>query len=102
MSAWRQKAEQGLIRTVHCGSHIVREYPDRLAVWRKDGDRLTWEELQQVKQFLWGDRIAIEVYPAEADVVNLRHTRHLWSTPEIEIIVQHECRHPEFAGEAVG
>lgn len=98
MSAWRQKAEQGLIRTVHCSDHIVREYPDRLAIWRKDGERLTWEELQQAKQLLWGGRIAIEVYPAEADVVNLRHTRHLWSTPLIESTVRRECQHAEFSG----
>lgn len=102
MSTWRQKAEIGLIRQIEHGPYRVREYSERLAIWRKDGERLTWEELQKVKQDLWGDRIAIEAYPAEADVVNLRHTRHLWSTPEIEIIVKRECRHPEFTGEAVG
>ena len=93
---WKRKANQGLIRTRDVGEHCVREYADRLAVWRRDGERLTWEELQDVKCAVWGDKVAVEVYPASADVVNLRHTRHLWHTGALERAVLDQCRHAEF------
>ncbi len=81
-------------RTV--GEHRIRIYQNRLAIWRLDGARMTWEELQKVKQAVWGDCVAVEIYPLQADVVNLRHTRHLWSSPLLRGAVNSECRHPEF------
>jgi hypothetical protein len=99
--AFRSKASVGLLETRSVGEHNVRVYADRLAVWRKDGQRLTWEELQAVKCAVWGDRVAVEVYPAKCDVVNLRHTRHLWTGPRIVGAVAAECAHVEFANEKV-
>jgi len=96
-SSWREKASVGLIETRTVGEHNVRVYADRLAIWRKDGERLTWEELQSVKCAAWGDRVAVEVYPAQCDVVNLRHTRHLWTGPRLTEAVAAECTHSEFA-----
>jgi hypothetical protein len=93
---WIDKAADGLLILSRRGDYQVRVYKDRLAISRNDGDRLTWEELQKVKQEVWGDAVCIEVYPAESDVVNLRHTRHLWCTPEIETLVSRVCKHPEF------
>ncbi len=93
---FRDRANCGLLETIELPGHRVRRYGDRIAVWRRDGERLSWEELQAVKQRVWGDRVAVEVYPAERDVVNLRHTRHLWSTPELAALVAETCRHPEF------
>lgn len=93
---YHRRAAVGLIGEIITGDHGVRIYANRLAVCRCDGERLTWEELQSVKQEIWGDRVAIEVYPAQNDVVNLRHTRHLWSTPSIIDVVIEDCRHPEF------
>ena len=96
-SDWKQRASVGLIRTISAmDNYTVREYADRLAIWRKDGARLTWEELQAVKQAVWGNRVAVEIYPAEHEVVNLRHTRHLWHTERIAAAVMTDCRHPEF------
>lgn len=97
MNKWEQKASEGLLRKVEHGPYLVREYEDRLAIWRKDGDRLTWEELQQVKQDLWGDCVAIEVYPPESEAINLRHTRHLWWTSLLELAVWRSCCHAEFS-----
>lgn len=87
-------------------------YPDRLAeVWRSkdylvqvyqeendierlsicrsqtDGDRwadgITWNTLQDLKrQCGRGERDAIEIYPADRDMVNVANMRHLWLTPE--------------------
>jgi len=96
-SDFRSKASVGLLETRSVREHNVRVYADRLAVWRKDGKRLMWEELQAVKQAVWGDRVAVEVYPAQSDVVNLRHTRHLWTGPRIVEAVAAECTHIEFA-----
>jgi len=93
---WTRKSTQGLLRTLDVGVHRVRVYADRLAIWRHDGDRLTWEELQDAKCKVWGDKLAVEIYPAQADVVNLRHTRHLWHTETLERAVRNQCRHAEF------
>lgn len=100
-SSWREKACVGLIETRTVGCHNIRVYANRLAIWRKDGQWLTWEELQAVKQAVWGDRVAVEIYPAQGDVVNLRNTRHLWSTPELEAMVKRECVHVEFANNQI-
>ena len=95
---WRSRVGVDLVRTFSPDSiHMVRKYPNRLAIWRKDGNRLTWEELQKIKCLVWGDDIvAVEVYPCNDDVVNIKHTRHLWTSTEIREAVKKCCRHPEF------
>lgn len=64
------------------------DYPDlqRLSVCRittnsKLGwnDGLTWDELQQIKRECgYGDFYAVEVYPPDDEVVNVKNFRHLW------------------------
>lgn len=99
---WVEKAEHGLLAQhelrIDAGEFWVREYDSRLAIARLDGSRLTWEELQAVKSHIWGGGcFAIEAYPADSEVVNLRHTRHLWRlTHAAEMLVRYELRHPEF------
>jgi len=94
---WETIANIDLIETRTIGStYKVRIYNNRLAIWRQDGQRLTWEELQEVKQMIWGNLVAIEVYPSQADVVNKRHTRHLWWSRGLEDVVEKDCVHPEF------
>jgi hypothetical protein len=42
-------------------------------------DRITWDELQEIKnQCGYFDRDAVEVYPQAADVVHVANMRHLW------------------------
>ena len=94
---WKEKVSLGLIEVIELKDHKVRRYENRIAIWRNDGRRLSWEEIQKVKQEVWGDALAIEVYPAECDVVNLRHTRHLWKGDEITNAVNKLCQHREFA-----
>jgi hypothetical protein len=91
--SWRARANIGLLKTHYLEEHIVREYADRLAIQRHDGERLTWGELQAIKCSIWGDRVAIEVYPAASVAVGLRHTRHLWWSPGIELAAVSGCRH---------
>ena len=44
--------------------------------WR---DGMTWDDLRLVKfQVGRGDLDAVEIYPAEKDVVNVANMRHLW------------------------
>ena len=61
----------------------------RLSVCRTaiKGDRwqdgIAWEELQRIKgECGYGNHDAVEVYPAEADTVNVANMRHLWVMAE--------------------
>lgn len=96
---WNEAARRGLIAEWDLEHHHVREYENRLAISRNDGNRLTWEEVQAVKNQVWGKRIlAIELYPDQDKVVNLRHTRHIWRLREgaLEWAVRDACTHLEF------
>jgi hypothetical protein len=43
------------------------------------GGIISWEDMQRLKvECGRGDKTAVEVYPAEADVVNVANMRHLW------------------------
>ena len=85
-----------LLKTLELEFHKVRVYSNRLAIWRKDGNKLGWEELQTIKESIIPDKVAIEIYPLKNDVVNKRHTRHLWFSDDIEKMVSLNCQHPEF------
>lgn len=40
---------------------------------------ISWDVLQAIKSRVWGPEVrAVEVYPADCNVVNSRNTRHLW------------------------
>jgi hypothetical protein len=42
-------------------------------------DGLTWEEIQAIKrQISFADRTAVEIYPADGDIVNVANMRHVW------------------------
>lgn len=97
--SFRNKSSVGLLQIKHLEEHYVRVYSNRISIWRKDGERLSWEEVQKIKCEVIGDTIAIEVYPADIEVVNLRHTRHLWFGEEITKTVFLECHHEEFNNE---
>jgi len=46
-------------------------------------DGITWEELQGIKgEIGFGDKMAVEVYPSDSEVVNVANMRHLWVLPE--------------------
>lgn len=65
----------GTIRLSVCRTQIGND-----GHWR---DGLTWDELQDIKrQCGYGDRCAIEIYPADGNLVNIANMRHLWIAPE--------------------
>lgn len=42
-------------------------------------ENITWDELMQVKREIgFGHWYAVEVYPADNDIVNVANMRHLW------------------------
>lgn len=46
-------------------------------------DGLSWDELMQVKRECgFGAYEAVEIYPADANIVNVANMRHLWITGE--------------------
>ena len=48
-------------------------------LWVIHDGRITWDQLQTIKNSIWGeDARAIEVYPAQKDLVNSLDCRHLW------------------------
>lgn len=63
---------------------IVRLSVNRTALtsdggWEQD---ITWEELQRLKREAgYGEFDAVEVFPPDADVVNVANMRHLWILP---------------------
>lgn len=58
-----------------------------LKVWRDDDrDGITWDELQAVKDEVFGpDAWCVEHYPAADDVVNEVNMRHLWIVDPSEL-----------------
>ena len=46
-------------------------------------DGITWDELMEIKrQCGYGDRVAVEIYPDDDNIVNVANMRHLWLLPE--------------------
>jgi len=47
-------------------------------------DGITWDELQAIKSEIgYGSHDALELYPADQDVVNVANLRHLWVMREL-------------------
>jgi hypothetical protein len=68
--------KEGIIRLSVCRTEVNNKLQ-----WK---DNITWDELQKIKKecgFAQCD--AVEIYPAEKDLVNVANMRHLWvlSTP---------------------
>ena len=89
---WPANAPPSIIRVFRSRDYLVQEYREpnplvisRLSICRtsisgnrwKDG--ITWDELQRIKNEVgYGDADAVEIYPADDDVVNVANMRHLW------------------------
>ena len=79
------------LRVLRSRRFLVQEFPEddpvlvRLSVNRTtvSGDRwadeISWDELQKIKSECgYRNFDAVEIYPADADVVNVANMRHLW------------------------
>lgn len=90
------RVPEGLVEVWQSRDFLVQVYErkngaERLSILRtslnaegtrwKDG--ISWEQLQRLKHECGrGDRFAVEIYPADADVVNVANLRHLWVLDE--------------------
>lgn len=64
----------GIVRLSICRSVLT---PD--GQW---ADGITWDQLQELKhQAGYGAYDAVEIYPADVDLVNVANFRHLWVLP---------------------
>ena len=64
----------GIVRLSICRAEIGRD-----GQWLEG---ITWDELHRIKaECGFGDRDAVEVYPAAGDLVNVANIRHLWVLP---------------------
>lgn len=89
---WPANTPMSIMRVFRSRDYLVQEYREanplvisRLSICRtsisgnrwKDG--IAWEELQRIKNECgYGDVDAVEIYPADSDVVNVANMRHLW------------------------
>lgn len=78
MSVWRSK--EYLVQIFEPKNGGQRMTVSRTSVeagmWR---DGITWDELQMLKrQCGFGDFWAVEIYPADKEIVNVSNMRHLW------------------------
>lgn len=57
----------------------VYEDVDLGHLWVHHSGSITWDHLQAIKNAVWGDDArAIEVYPAQSELVDTKQVRHLW------------------------
>ncbi len=50
-----------------------------LGMCRKFADGISWDELQEIKRWCgYGDLMAVEIYPADCNIVNDANMRYLW------------------------
>jgi hypothetical protein len=73
-----------LVQLFDEGQGITRLTANRTMVnsWGEWADNITWEQLQSLKQQAgYGDSDAVEVFPAESEIVNVANMRHLWILP---------------------
>jgi hypothetical protein len=55
-----------------------------------------WDDLQRLKRECGrGERWAVEIFPADSEVVNVANMRHLWVLPEAPSFAWRTLRHPK-------
>lgn len=87
---WPARTPPGIAEVWRSRDFLVQVYQpqsgaERLTVCRTahDGDRwhdsIAWDDLQRLKAECGrGARWAVEIYPADSEVVNVANMRHLW------------------------
>lgn len=92
---WPVKQHAKLSRVLRCRDFLVQVFAEpndvlRLSIQRCAFDRtsgrwkdgITWDDLQHLKTLAgYGDRVGLEIYPPDRDMVNVANLRHLWIVP---------------------
>lgn len=80
IEVWRSR--DFLVQVYSEGAGIVRASVNRTSVNTSNGrwtDSISWDELQQIKREIGrGHLDAVEVFPADCDIVNIANMRHLF------------------------
>lgn len=93
---WEKVAPSTTVRVLRSRDFLVQVHETghdrclRLSVCRTDiqvggrwKDGISWDDLQRLKREAgYADRDAVEIYPADNDVVNVANMRHIFLTPE--------------------
>ena len=91
-SDWPLGSPRGLVKVWRSRDFLVQLYgheaAPRISVNRTSvkGERFTdeisWDELQRIKSGVgFGDKCAVEIFPPDANVINVANMRHLWLVP---------------------
>lgn len=87
---WPAFVPDGLIRFFKTDELGIQEYKEKCGTLRltvhklkhKNGkwlDGITWDQLQHAKRLVgYANKCAVEIYPADKDIVNVANMRHLW------------------------
>lgn len=78
-----------LVQAFHQADGVIRLSVNRTTL-NANGwdDNLSWDELQHIKtECGYGDRVAIEIYPDESNLVNVANIRHLWILQEAPVFM---------------
>lgn len=84
ISVWRSRDYLAQVFREPSGMRISvnRTMVTQTGDWR---DAIPWDDLQRIKREVgFPDVAALEVYPADEDVVNVANIRHLWIVPGIQ------------------
>lgn len=92
---WPLNQPGGIVAAYLSSKFLVQVYAAykgamRLSICRTELDKngdvradISWDELQSIKSAVgYGDFSAVEIYPSDADVVNVANMRHLWVLKE--------------------
>ena len=77
---YEQRADGMRRLTVNSTRRMPNRKREKGFDWR---DGITWDELQRIKNECLGEDVwCVEVYPPQADVVDVANMRHLWPLDE--------------------
>lgn len=78
------KVEHAAINYYPDGIKTNQSLEERIGALTNDGSRdIPWNVKQEIKNELWGkDRIAIEVFPQDKNLVDVQDCYHLWIMPK--------------------
>lgn len=93
---WPLRQPAKLIRVLRSRDFLVQVFAEpgdvlRLSIQRCAFDRtsgrwadgITWDDLQHLKTLAgYGDRVGLEIYPPDFDMVNVANLLHLWLVPD--------------------
>lgn len=92
---WPSDRDPSRIETWRSSQYLVQVFQEKNGVKRLSinrttvndkgrwNDEISWDELQQIKADVGlASKYAVEIFPADEDVVNVANMRHLWVLPE--------------------